>query len=529
MRPLIVPDETRYAEIPREMIESGDWVVPRLNGLLYFEKPVLGYWANAVSILVFGENAFAVRLPSALAAAGVALLVFLMARRFSKNKRLPLLATAVQLTFMLSFFVGTFSVLDSMLTFALTGALVFFFFAVKSEKLKEKYLYLIVFGFFCGLAFLMKGFLAFAVPVVVIGPYMVWEKRWKELMVLPWIPLVLVVIVALPWSLAVHFKNNDFWNYFFWVEHYQRFFSSAGSQHPEPFWYYIPALLGGAFPWTLLVPATVAAYKKDDLKSSLTRYALCWAFIPIIFFSISSGKLATYILPCFPPMAILFAVGLDKYFEKENERKLFNYPLMILSCLIGIAAVGFLINQVTGWPKTLYNETETLKWILAFVAFLSCGTFLFFSARNKETNKKLFYFCIAPALIMFLSHFLLPERIIERKAPSAFLKKHQARIPEGALIISYKNMLRAVCWEYKRNDLYLFMQTGEFKYGLKQPDSKHRYFQKTEELADFIRERSKKEPVFLLIRTKIFKKDCAGILPEAKFSESVGEFTIAEY
>lgn len=85
VRDLIVPDETRYAEIPREMIADGDWVAPHLNGLRYFEKPVLGYWVHAGSILLFGENNFAVRLPSALAVGLSALLIYMLICRVGGN------------------------------------------------------------------------------------------------------------------------------------------------------------------------------------------------------------------------------------------------------------------------------------------------------------------------------------------------------------------------------------------------------------------------------------------------------------
>ncbi len=100
VRPLVIPDEARYAEIPREMLASGDWIVPRLNGLRYFEKPPLGYWLNAAAIWLFGENAFAIRFPSAVAAGLTAVLLFVWARRFTEDGATPWLATAV---FLLSF------------------------------------------------------------------------------------------------------------------------------------------------------------------------------------------------------------------------------------------------------------------------------------------------------------------------------------------------------------------------------------------------------------------------------------------
>ena len=130
IRPIIIPDESRYAEIPREMIASGDWIVPTLNGLKYFEKPVLGYWLNAVSIKLFGENAFAVRFPSAAATGISAFMIFLLVRRFTGENFSATLAALIFLTSFEVYGVGTFNVLDSILAMFITVSMTSFFFAI---------------------------------------------------------------------------------------------------------------------------------------------------------------------------------------------------------------------------------------------------------------------------------------------------------------------------------------------------------------------------------------------------------------
>ena len=137
-RPLTIPDESRYGEIPREMLASGDWVVPRLNGLKYFEKPAFGYWANAVSIITFGENAFALRITSALSVIISALMIFLLVRRFSPEGPTSALAPAIFLTCPLVLAIGHINLLDSLLSMLLTGALVCFFFAHMAENMPRK-------------------------------------------------------------------------------------------------------------------------------------------------------------------------------------------------------------------------------------------------------------------------------------------------------------------------------------------------------------------------------------------------------
>lgn len=351
VRPIAIPDETRYAEIPREMIVSGDWVVPHLNGLKYFEKPVLGYWLNALSITLFGENAFAIRLTSALSAGISALMVFFLIRRFGGGSQTGILGAAAYLTCLLVFALGTINILDSMLSMFLTGAITSFFFAHKENRPSRKFAFLALFGVFCGLAFLIKGFLAFAVPLVTIVPFMLWERRFKELIKISWVPFLTLLIVVLPWCIMVHLRESDFWNYFFWTEHIKRFISPIPGQHPKPFWYFIPILAGGALPWLFLLPAVFSGVKGVvRSKDSLVRFAICWFLFPFLFFSACSGKLIPYILPCFPPLVIIIAIGLVNYFER-GKQKAFSICALFFAVVTGGGCGGACGEPDDGSPR----------------------------------------------------------------------------------------------------------------------------------------------------------------------------------
>lgn len=240
VRPVYTPDETRYGEIAREMLDTGDFIVPKMNGLRYFEKPILGHWLNAASMAVFGDNGFAIRLPSALAVGLTALTIFLMVQRFYRCDRTAMLATFIYMTFFGIFGIGTFCVLNSLLTFFLTATLSCFFVANARDTGRKRSMWLLLCGVFCGAAFLTKGFLAFAVPVLIVAPFLLWEKRGRELLALPWLPLFGVMVVALPWCLIIGLNEPDYWHYFFWQEHVQRFFSADSGMHEKPFWFLIP-------------------------------------------------------------------------------------------------------------------------------------------------------------------------------------------------------------------------------------------------------------------------------------------------
>jgi len=526
-RPAIIPDETRYAEIPREILQSGDWTVPHFNGLRYFEKPVLAYWANAVSMKIFGQNEFAMRFPSALSVGISALLIFFAAAKFRKSQTQGVLAAAIFLTCQEVFFVGTFNVMDSMLTMFLNAALFSFYYAY-SEVRYKRFVFLCLFGIFCGLAFLTKGFLAFVLPVATIVPFLLWEKRWKLLFRLPWLPLIMVLVVSLPWCISVHFRESDFWNYFVWVEHIKRFIDSSNEfQHPEPFWFFVPVLLLGALPWTFLLPAAFMGFRKSDLKDAFTRYLLCWFILGFLFFSASNGKLATYILPCFAPLSILFSGWLVRYFE-GGFRKTFDVTAIIMASIFGIGGLLFLINQSTGFPVTAFSKAETWKWIVGVIAFWSWGSLLFLSFKASDYRKKLALFCAAPFVLMFVSHFILPDQVKERKAPGDFLMRHAPMINKDTIIVSYKSIIGAVNWYYKRDDVYLVMEKGELEYGFSYKDSKHRFIS-VEELNKLIRENSGKKPVALIIRSKIYNEDCKNNLPKPAYEKIELEFTFAEY
>ena len=127
VRPMIIPDETRYAEIAREMIETGNWISPRLDGLRYFEKPILGLWLNAISIKLFGENAFAIRLPSALAVGLSAIILFFLILRITNESKRAVIASCVFLSCFEIYIIGTFSVLDSVFSMFITAIMLFLF------------------------------------------------------------------------------------------------------------------------------------------------------------------------------------------------------------------------------------------------------------------------------------------------------------------------------------------------------------------------------------------------------------------
>ena len=178
VRPLMQPDEFRYAEISREMVANSSYIIPRFNGIRYYEKPALGYYCIASCFKLFGCNAFALRLPSALGVLGSVVILYLLMLKFGDDEYMPFVSCAVFLLMGLVWGIGTFGVLDSLFSCFVTLTIGVFYFAREATILWKRIVLLLLAGVFAGLAFWTKGFLAFALPVIVIVPFLIWEKEW---------------------------------------------------------------------------------------------------------------------------------------------------------------------------------------------------------------------------------------------------------------------------------------------------------------------------------------------------------------
>jgi 4-amino-4-deoxy-L-arabinose transferase len=469
VRPLSTPDEVRYGEIAREMILSGDWVSPHFNGVRYFEKPVLGHWLNAASLAALGENAFAVRLPVALATGLSALLVFWLTRRFLGSST-AVRATAIFLTTLTVAGCGSVAVLDAFLALFVTAAVAAYYVAINEPRRARRFAYFALCGVACGAAFLTKGFIAWAIPTVVVAPYLIARRDWRTLLTSPWVPLAVAILVAVPWAVLVYQREPDFWRYFVVVEHLQRF-AGDSAQHTRPSWFYFAYLPLTGFPWIWLLPAGLLGVRGDGRHRELLWYVALWALMPLLFFSLAKGKLLTYLLPCFAPLSILLAVGLERYFA-AGGRRAFRTAAGILAAAFALLLALLVAAQSGAFGAAAYSADERLQ-LIGMAAFLiagaACGASAFFGARPAAR-----FAAIAGVGVAFFLPLdvALPQRALDAVAPSTAVE-HYAATPRDTVLVSDDWLFGAVTWVLKRDDVYV-VSAGEIEYGMSYPESRHR-------------------------------------------------------
>jgi 4-amino-4-deoxy-L-arabinose transferase-like glycosyltransferase len=260
--PLLEPDEGRYGEIPREMLAQHDFVTPRLNGVLYFEKPPLYYWLNAAALSVLEDPETACRLASALfGLAGVGL-AWRLGRSMGGN-RIALLSALVLGSSPLWVALSRANIIDMTLTFFLTATLTCFWLAQEREKGApgER---LFWYGMFvaAALATLAKGLIGFVIPGAVIFFYLLFTRRWRLLARVPWVAgVALFLLVAVPWHVLAARRNPDFAWFYFVHEHFLRY-ATPEARRQKPFWFFIAVLLAGMLPWSGLLPAALLRFRR---------------------------------------------------------------------------------------------------------------------------------------------------------------------------------------------------------------------------------------------------------------------------
>ncbi|MBN2290356.1 MAG: glycosyltransferase family 39 protein [Candidatus Glassbacteria bacterium] len=387
-------DEPRYAETARYMTAVGDYVVPIFNGRYRFEKPVLSYWLIAGSYKLFGTGEGPARLSAALCALGTVLLTCLLAGRL-RSPGQGLAAGAVLACCIQFIGLGRTAVTDMPLCFFFTATLVLFYlgYAAAADS-RARIFYLGSFGA-CGLAVLTKGPVGLVLPGAIAGAFVLSRARAGPLLKrIPWVAGTLLLLATiLPWYLAVNLRSgNEFYRVFILQHNFQRYFGRVDSlgQHLEPFYFYLPCLLAGFYPWSFYTLQAVwealkrftGGLRKKLLYSEGTEaFAFIWFALVMIFFSLSRAKLPTYITPAFPPLAIL---TVDYWVRRLGPRRACEILALKVPALLGfLVASALAVALVLKGPELAGFPLGNLPLLTGIVLVTGPAAALAFLLRNR--------------------------------------------------------------------------------------------------------------------------------------------------
>ncbi|MGE5173730.1 MAG: ArnT family glycosyltransferase [Betaproteobacteria bacterium] len=306
-RPLWDVDEGMHAATSKDMVLTGDWVTPRVNGENFYDKTPLFNWFAALSFMAFGFTEFAARLPAAILGLATVFVTYALGRRLFGSTA-GLLGGVVLATSPEFIILSRSVVHDIALAFFVSLALVFFYAAFSSER--HRRLNLMLFYGAAGLAVLAKGPIGVLLPALIIGLFLLIRGKLGFLKEMDIGRGILVfLLVAAPWYVFISIRNTDYASYFFLKQNLGNFLSKQQATHPQPVYYYVPVLLGGMLPWSFFLPLAISGPLKNGLKQadSGVLFLVCWFSVIFLFFTAASSKLDTYILPAFPAVALLIA------------------------------------------------------------------------------------------------------------------------------------------------------------------------------------------------------------------------------
>jgi dolichol-phosphate mannosyltransferase len=447
--PLLEPDESRYAEIPRLMVRTGDWITPKLQGKPYNDKPPLVYWLIAGSYEVFGVSIESARLVPALAGWLTLLVIYFWTRKHFD--RLLASLTCLILLSMLGYVVMTrMLLLDGVFAFLVISSLLSGHHALTQNRHPGWWL---ISALVCGLAVLAKG----PVAVVLVTPAL-FALRWLDRSLPPvrirdcvWYGAV-VFAIALPWYAAMLLTNESFGSEHFFRHHIRRFLDPA--HHERPFWFYLPAFVLEIMPWSFLGIPLLARWR---VWSGNERFLLFFSFFCFVFFSIARAKLPTYLLPMLPICGILLANQL-RCIWKEGIGVMVQQLLLGMSLLIMLLALGF-----RSWGLHWANDPGVLEldraalvvaalFGLLLMLVLARWRLSFFGWSQRD-------WAFAGSIVMGLfvswrtTHRAIPEYSEQASIVKSCLQMAALAEKEGIPYAAYRNSWDAVSFQLKGEEL----------------------------------------------------------------------------
>ncbi len=491
-RPLFNPDEGRYAEIPREMLSGGDWIIPHLNGLAYIEKPPLQYWATALTYRCLGPTAFAARVYCALTALATIVLVWLTARRLWSPEA-GWRAGAVLAGMLMFVVLGQLLTLDMSLTFYMAVSLAAFLIAQRAAA-SRRWMLLAWAATGCGV--LTKGLVAAAIPAAVLILYSAYSRDfspWRRLQLKWGLPLFLAITV--PWHWLAARRLPDFLEFFFVHEHVARYLTPIADRQ-EPWWFFAAVFVAGSVPWTLPALRVLSGgWRRRAAPGAFDPALFLWIWVAfiVVFFSLSDSKLMPYILPVMPALALLVGALPAQRLQRD----------FLITAMITVAAgVGLGIASLD-WPRVVASSDRSAYFLplakpLGQISLLLAvsGAFVLAQRVRDATRSGVFLavgWCAAWLLLIRAAALVAP--IYSGANLAAALPGDERDAPFYS-VGTYDQSLTF----YLRRTVTLVGYRGELDYGLrKAPDAE------IADTAEFVRRWTSQSRAFAVMERSMFE------------------------
>jgi 4-amino-4-deoxy-L-arabinose transferase-like glycosyltransferase len=462
-RKLVKPDEGRYAEVPREMVVTGDWLTPRLNDIKYFEKPPLQYWATATAYELFGEHEWTSRLWTALTGfCGLLLAGFVGRRLFGPTAAVLTMATLGSSLLYLA--MGHINTLDMGFTFFLEVAVFGFLLA---QEGKRPWMLIA----WAGLAFavLSKGI---AAPVLAGGTIVLYSlltrdwSPWRRFEFARGLPLFL--LIAAPWFIDVSLANPEFPRFFFIHEHFDRFLTKIHRRY-EPPWFFIPVFLLGALPWTTMaIQAFAQAWPRRAMPEfQARRFLLLWCAVVLGFFSVSSSKLPSYILPLFPAVALLLGDFLTRISRRALLGHLAFVAVVATMFLIFAPSVAERADEIT--PMEMVGAYA--NWLIVSATIWLVGTLTAIALAWHDRKKAAVLVLAVASLLAWFGTLLGHENLNPSSSAYSVARQVKPLLTTGVPFYSFRMYDQTLPF-YLQRTVTLVEHPDEMAFGLEQEPGK---------------------------------------------------------
>lgn len=421
----------------REMLQSGDWLIPTLNGHPRLNKTPLSYWLVAGVAKITGKvDEITARLPSVVFAILSAAAVLYFVNQWL-SFRIAVMSTIVWVT-SLGYIRNSHNARPDMaLAFFIVLCLMSFYSAVTAENRRRQIIYMLIFWISFGLGNLAKGPAPIPLVLIPLGAYIVINRRWKVLpRLLPFIGVIIFLAIMLPWPLFI--ANSWHWDLTLWKKEYVQRLYGEYAPGKYPVYFYFLMMFKFITPWVVFLPLALAApfYRVWDKKQPVMKFLWLWFVADFIFLTIDAGKRQHYILPLMPAMAILIGILLeDMIFERKAYSKIFAKNVLqwhIVALIVGITAATIYLAKAN--PKTI----PAMLILLSITIVISAVVSVLFARGNNAAACGVGFAGIAAWIMISCASFTVLLDI--NKGAREFALKVAAIVPQGDKLAAYKHV-----------------------------------------------------------------------------------------